>query len=101
VHETHVLVSIDGGDKDMERMIAEEDWKPLVVKAIFPPASPLLFREMYPGKSERDCLRDTSLEEQKKSGCAGIPDQFGHFREAEYVTDKLHWVWLWHWLFSV
>ena len=59
------------------------------------------FWSSYPGPDPRDCPRDTSESEQLRSGCLGSADQFGHFREASVVSGKLHWVWFWHWLFSV
>lgn len=49
----------------------------------------------------RDCARDTLEAEQQRLGCLGAADRFGHFREPDVVSAKLHWVWMWHWIFSV
>jgi hypothetical protein len=65
------------------------------------PASPVAFESSYPGKDPRDCERDTDEAEQMRRGCTGKADRFGHFREPDFVSPKLHWVWMWNWIFSV
>lgn len=99
IQETEVIVSTDGYNKDLAEVIRRVTTFP--VRQVFFPASPHLFPSMHPGRDPRDCGRDATREEQEKSGCLGDPDRFGHYREAKYVSLKLHWAWLWNWVFGV
>lgn len=71
------------------------------MRVVTSPVSPLAFETMFPGKDARDCERDTNDDQQMRLGCTGRADRFGHFREPEIVSSKLHWVWMWNWIFSV
>jgi hypothetical protein len=37
----------------------------------------------------------------KQLGCLGSPDRFSHYREPKFVSLKLHWFWLWNWIYRV
>ena len=98
IGETEVLVSTDGYNKDLPPAIAHFSACP--IRQVYFPASPHLFLAMHPGSDPRDCPRDAPVTDQERSGCLGTPDRFHHYREPKFVSLKLHWAWLWSWLFS-
>ncbi len=98
IAETEILISTDGYNKDLPAVIAQFSFCP--IRQVFFPASPHLFPAMHPGADPRDCARDAPVEQQERSGCRGRPDRFRHYREPKFVSLKLHWAWLWNWLFS-
>lgn len=99
IQETEVVISTDGHHAGISRIAAAAGW-PFAVRQIVFPGSVHLFSGMHPGTDPRDCRRDETAEGQRKSGCLGRPDRFGHFREPKYVALKLHWLWMWTWLYT-
>lgn len=61
---------------------------------IFYPYSRFFFPDVFPGTDPNDCDRDLKLAEAKAQGCnnALFPDHYGHYREANYVQLKHHWL---------
>jgi hypothetical protein len=98
ISETEVIVSTDGYNKDLPAVLAKFGACP--IRQVFFPASPHLFPAMHPGSDPRDCPRNAPVKDQEQSGCRGVADRFHHYRETKFVALKLHWAWLWNWLFS-
>ncbi|XP_038124941.1 alpha-1,6-mannosyl-glycoprotein 2-beta-N-acetylglucosaminyltransferase [Cyprinodon tularosa] len=72
------------------------------VLQIYFPFSTQLYPNEFPGQDPRDCPRDISKEEARKTGClnADHPDSYGHYREAFITQTKHHWWWKLHFVWE-
>ncbi|XP_034006401.1 alpha-1,6-mannosyl-glycoprotein 2-beta-N-acetylglucosaminyltransferase [Trematomus bernacchii] len=72
------------------------------VLQIYFPFSTQLYPSEFPGKDPRDCPRDISKDNARKTGClnAEHPDSYGHYREAFITQTKHHWWWKLHFVWE-
>lgn len=72
------------------------------VLQIYFPFSTQLYPNAFPGQDPRDCPRDMSKDEARKTGClnAEHPDSYGHYREAFITQTKHHWWWKLHFVWE-
>ncbi|MEQ2272944.1 hypothetical protein XENORESO_017944 [Xenotaenia resolanae] len=72
------------------------------VLQIYFPFSTQLYPKEFPGQDPRDCPRDISKDEARKTGClnADHPDSYGHYREAFITQTKHHWWWKLHFVWE-
>lgn len=72
------------------------------VLQIYFPFSMQLYPKEFPGQDPRDCHRDMSKDDARKTGClnAEHPDTYGHYREAHITQTKHHWWWKLHFVWE-
>ncbi|EDV20761.1 uncharacterized protein TRIADDRAFT_31240 [Trichoplax adhaerens] len=93
INKILLIVSHDYLLTEMRTVVESVQFCPVI--QIFFPYSAQLHPDVFPGTDPRDCKRDTPKELALVKKClnANYPDQFGHYREADYTMTKHHWWW--------
>lgn len=100
IHKFLVIFSHDYFSEDIIDLVKEITF--CKVLQIHFPYSTQLYPNEFPGQDPRDCPRDISKENARKTRCinAEHPDSYGHYREASIAQTKHHWWWKLHFVFE-
>eukprot|EP00055_Hartaetosiga_balthica_P014257 m.77509 g.77509 ORF g.77509 m.77509 type:complete len:556 (+) comp8544_c0_seq3:955-2622(+) len=95
-----LVVSQDMFLEELDAILSQIDFMCYV--SVFYPGSLQLHPSSFPGKDPNDCPRDVSREDAERMKCinAETPDQYGHYREAQYTVIKHHWWWKLNFVFQ-
>ncbi|EGD77566.1 hypothetical protein PTSG_08664 [Salpingoeca rosetta] len=100
IEDAVLVVSQDMFSSEQDALLDSIDF--MCVIRVFYPGSLQLNPDQFPGTDPNDCPRDISKEEALRIGCnnARNPDQYHHYREAQFTVIKHHWWWKLNFVFD-